>query len=218
MTSDVFLSMNTSSLCHVAWNAFLAVVPVVAAYAVRKLFDSRPTPTWRYPLGIVLALVWFVFLPNTCYLLTEWRHYLTAIDSGDLYLRATQDSVLFIKLVIGTVFYFLYALFGMMTFAMAIRPVERLAIKRGIAVKVWAVPFFATVSLGVYLGLVRRFNSWDISTIPGRIWSAVVEVGGRPLLAIMILAFGVFLWLAYEALDIWLDGLKQRLVQGKAEA
>jgi uncharacterized membrane protein len=101
---------------------------------------------------------------------------------------------------------------------MAIRPVERLAIKRGISVRFWGVPFFAAVSLGVYLGLVLRFNSWEIATGPAKIWKAVVEVGGHPLLALFILAFGAFLWAAYEVLDIWLDGLKHRLLKGKTGA
>lgn len=207
-----------SLIANVAWNGMLAVVPVVSAYALRAVLDKRPTSVFRYLIGAGLALVWFVFLPNTCYLLTEWRHFLFVLDAGNLYLRAGQDSVLFIKLVMGTLFYFLYALFGMLTFAMAIRPVERMAIKRGVAVKFWGVPFFAAVSLGVYLGLVLRFNSWEMATSPARIWSAVVEVGGRPLLAAMILAFGAFLWVSYESLDIWLDGLKQRVLRGKAEA
>lgn len=209
-----------SLLKNVAWNAMLAIIPILAAYGVRLLLDKERPRAPQYLLGGLLTLVWFVFLPNTCYLLTEWRHLLLVLDAGDLYLKASHDSVVFVKLVLGTLFYFLYALFGMMTFAMAIRPVERLAIRRGIAIKFWAVPFFATVSLGVYLGLVQRFNSWDITLSAGRtrIWAAVVEVGGRPLLAMMIVAFGIFLWAAYESLDIWLDGLKQRLIRGKVEA
>lgn len=212
------LTMHVGSILHVAWNAFLALIPVVAAYTVRALLDKRPTAPWRYVVGGSLVVVWFVFLPNTCYLLTEWRHYLMSLDAGNLYLRSTQDGISFVKLTIGTLFYFLYALFGMLTFAMAIRPMERLAINRGIAVRFWAVPFFIAVSLGVYLGLVLRFNSWELATCPARIWRSIVEVGGKPLLAAMIVAFGGFLWVSYEALDIWLDGLKQRALRGKTEA
>ncbi len=45
-----------------------------------------------------------------------------------------------------------------------------------------------------------------------------MEVGGRPKLAAFILAFGGFLWVAYEAIDIWIDGLKLRLAAGKSDA
>lgn len=203
---------------NVTWNGMLALVPVVAAYGLRAVLDMRLASALRYVLVAGLGIIWFVFLPNTCYLLTEWRHFLFVLDAGNLYLQASHDSILFIKLLMAVVFYFLYALFGMMAFAMAIRPVERLAIKKGLAVKFWGMPFFAAISLGVYLGLVLRFNSWDLATSPARIWGAIVEVGGRPMLAIMVLAFGGFLWACYECLDIWLDGLKQRVLRGKAEA
>lgn len=83
--------------------------------------------------------------------------------------------------------------------------------KGGLAIRVWAFPFFAIVSLGVYLGLVLRFNSWDLLVRPAAVWKAIMEITHRPLLAIFIAAFGLFLWVAYEALDIWIDGLKWRL-------
>jgi len=207
-----------ASIISVMWNGTLALIPVGAAYAFRGVVDRRPTSVGRFLAAAALAVIWLAFLPNTCYLLTEWRHFLEALDSQNLFMRAGGDSVLFIKLVLGSLFYFFYSLFGMVAFAMAIRPMERAAIKRGISVRLWALPFFAAVALGVYLGLVLRFNSWDLLKSPSVVWEAIVEVGGRPRLAAFILAFGGFLWVAYESLDIWIDGLKQRLAAGKSDA
>jgi uncharacterized membrane protein len=206
------------SIVWVIWNGTLAVIPVAAAYTFRGVLDKRPLRLGGYLGAIALGVIWLAFLPNTCYLLTEWRHFLKTIDSQNLFMRATTDSVLFIKLVLASLFYFFYSLFGMVTFAMAIRPMERAAIKRGLWVRFWAVPFFAAVALGVYLGLVLRFNSWDLLRSPSMVWQAVVEIGGRPKLAAFIVAFGGFLWLSYEALDIWIDGLKLRLAAGKSDA
>lgn len=211
--------MNWESLAqNVVWNAMLAIIPVAMAYALRKILDKRPSSLPRYLAATAIAAVWFFFLPNTCYLLTEWRHFLSALDSQNLFVRARTDNVLFIQLMLGSVFYFLYSGFGMLAFTMAIRPVERAAIRRGLAIRFWAFPFFAAVSLGVYLGLVLRFNSWDLATNPGLVWRAIVEIGGRPKLAAFILAFGGFLWIAYESLDIWIDGIKLRLTNGKQDA
>ena len=210
--------MNFGSIIWVMWNALLAIIPVGAAYALRGILNKKPSHFAAYAATAVLGVIWFIFLPNTCYLLTEWRHFLEALDSQNLFLRANTDNLLFIKLVVGSIFYFLYSLFGMFTFAMAIRPVERAAIKRGISIKFWAIPFFAAIALGVYLGLVLRFNSWDLLKCPSRVWLAIVEVFGRPKLTLFILAFGGFLWIAYEVLDIWIDGLKQRLTMGKSDA
>ena len=211
--------MNWAGLAqNVIWNGTLALIPVVAAYAFRNVLDKWPSSARQYTAAATLGVVWFVFLPNTCYLLTEWRHFLTTLDGQNMFLRSGTDKVFFIQLILGSLFYFMYSSFGMVTFALAIRPVERAAIKRGLAVRFWAFPFFAVVSLGVYLGLILRFNSWDLLTNPTIVWQAIVEVGGRPRLAAFILAFGGFLWIAYEILDIWIDGLKLRLASGKSEA
>ena len=214
----VFVVVSLESIVRVVWNGTLALIPVGAAYTLRGVLDKRPLRLGGYAAAVALGLVWLAFLPNTCYLLTEWRHFLETLDSQDLFMRAGSDSVLFIKLVLGSLFYFFYSLFGMVTFAMAIRPMERAAIKRGLSVRFWAAPFFAAVALGVYLGLVMRFNSWDLLRSPSMVWQAVVEIGGRPKLAAFILAFGGFLWISYEALDIWIDGLKLRLAAGKSDA
>lgn len=203
---------------NVMWNGMLAAIPIAVAYAFRWVLDKKPTSLRRYATAAALAVIWFVFLPNTCYLLTEWRHFLAALDSQNLFLQADGDSMVFIKLILGSLFYFLYSAFGMVAFAMAIRPVERAAINRGLCIRFWGFPFFAAVSLGVYLGLVLRFNSWDLATNPGIVWQSIVEVGGHPRLAAFILAFGAFLWFAYESLDIWIDGLKYRLTKGKMDA
>jgi uncharacterized membrane protein len=215
---SVFVNMSLGTILWVMWNGMLATIPVGAGYALRSVLDRKPLRVTGCALALALGLIWLIFLPNTCYLLTEWRHYLDMLDSQNLFLRAKGDNVLFIKLTLGTMFYFLYSLFGMAAFAMAIRPVERAALRRGIAVRFWALPFFAAVALGVYLGLVLRFNSWDAIGNPAMVWEAIVEVGGRPKLAAFILAFGGFLWVAYEVLDIWIDGLKQRLAAGKSDA
>jgi len=216
--NGVFVDMSFRTIFWVVWNATLALIPVAAGYALRIVLDRKPVRAMGWLLVVVLGLIWFIFLPNTCYLLTEWRHYMDTVDSQNLYLRAKSDSVLFIKLTLGTIFYFLYSLFGMAAFALAIRPVERAAVRRNISVRLGALPFFAAVALGVYLGLVLRFNSWDVLENPARVWSAAVEVAGRPKLAAFIVAFGGFLWVAYAALDIWIDGFKQRLTAGKSDA
>jgi uncharacterized membrane protein len=68
---------------------------------------------------------------------------------------------------------------------------------------------FFTVS-GLYLGLVLRFNSWDMLTRPGEVIASAVAVADRPRLLLALLLFGGFLWAAYEAVEIWIDGFLLR--------
>lgn len=188
----------------------LALVPVVLAYVMRFVASTKAPRLARYLIIAAIAPVWLAFLPNTCYLLTEWRHFLFTLDYRDLYVHSQLDSKYYLPLIELSFFYACYSGFGMIAFALAIRPVERIAARAGLPIWAWAVPFFALVSLGVYLGLVQRFNSWEPLTNFEVIWSAGLEAMQRPRLGWFILGFGAFLWMSYEALDLWIDAAVQR--------
>lgn len=205
------MSMDLSLLVrNVLWNGMLAVIPVALAQIVFWLSNMRGSKPIRNILITLLSLVWLAFLPNTCYLLTEWRHFLFWVDVRDPFVSPRLGGPLLEKIVAMSVFYLLYSGFGMLTFALAIRPMKYLACRRGAAVRFWAVPFFIALSIGVYLGLVLRFNTWDLISRPRLVWSALVDLGSRARLLTFIFAFGLFLWAAYEAMDIWIDGLRDR--------
>jgi uncharacterized membrane protein len=104
----------------------------------------------------------------------------------------------------------LYSAAGALTFALSIRPVKAWMRALGVSTAWGAAPFFMLVSLGVYLGLVVRFNTWDLFTRPGDVLVTVAGVTDRPLLLATIVFFGLFLWLAYEVNDIWIDGFALR--------
>jgi uncharacterized membrane protein len=100
---------------------------------------------------------------------------------------------------------------GLLTLVLAIRPIARLMRNRGADLWVWGVPLFLLCSVGVYLGLVLRFNSWEMISRPGDVWAACVSLMGRPVLASFIIAFAAALWILYLVMDIWIDGLAVRL-------
>ncbi|MBI3947377.1 MAG: DUF1361 domain-containing protein [Armatimonadetes bacterium] len=202
-----------SVLRWVGWNTLLAVIPVAAAYAVAWL-AGRPAKR-RLParaLAGALLVVWVAFLPNTCYLLTEWRHFLEWLYQTDLYARwhVGRDSSAMLRLVTYTGFFAAYSLIGMLTFALGIRPIKAVVRRHTRRLWLWAIPFFTLMSLGVYLGLVLRFNSWDLIHRTEQVWMAVATVPYRPVLAGLIIVFGLFLWAAFICIDIWIDGVQCR--------
>jgi len=195
----------------IAWNVFLAAIPVAAAYLMAAAEGrARKRPLWNIIL-LAAGLVWLVFLPNTCYLLTEWRHFLMELDQSNLYLQSRLNPSVTLLLMFYTAFYFCYSAVGMLAFALAIRPVAALLRRVGARTWVWGLPLFLLMSVGVYLGLVMRFNSWELLTRPGEIWASVERLALRPRLSAFIVFFGAFLWLAYGVIDIWIDGLLARL-------
>ena len=196
----------------VLWNSSLAVIPVALGYAISGL-AGPPGQRIRkrvMPLMLVMGFFWLIFLPNTCYLLSEWRHFLESVDYANLGFRWRTDSGAALALMIYTLFYLCFSGIGMLCFALAIRPIARVFRERGANLWVWGIPLFMLNSVGVYLGLILRFNSWEMISRPGRIWASVAVLADRPVLASFIIAFAAFLWVAYLIVDIWIDGFTAR--------
>ena len=199
----------------VGWNTFLAVIPIVLALLVYRL--ARPSfarlSIASKALTLAVGAAWLFFLPNTCYLLTEWRHYLEQLGYTSLQWRWHTDSGALVELMMYTLFYMCYSGIGLLTFALAVRPVARVFRNSGADLWVWGFPLFILNSLGVYLGLILRYNSWEMLTRPSQIWASVASISTRPVLFSFIIAFAGFLWLAYVITDIWVDGFVARWKQ-----
>jgi uncharacterized membrane protein len=201
------------SVHWILWNILLAVIPVVAAYLLAAgagEYSLRPNGvTWL--AWLPLALVWFAFLPNTCYLLTEWRHFL--FDPYFTTWRLNADNSSAARLIVARqgLFFLIYSGIGVLCYTLAIRPIERLIRRAGVNPLLLAPPFFFLTSLGVYMGLIRRLNSWDIVGRPRIVWDIALHALTTPLLLEVITIFAVLLWLMYEIVDIWVDGVAQRL-------
>jgi uncharacterized membrane protein len=196
----------------ILWNLFLAGIPVALGYAIGSL--GRQATIYRRPwLWLALApliVLWFIFLPNSCYLFTEPRHFFAAVERYGLWSRARHDPRAAMGVGLRAGVALVYSAAGALTFALSIRPVKAWIRALGIPTSWGALPFFMLVSLGVYLGLVVRYNSWDLFTRPGDVLVTVAGVTDRPLLLLTIVCFGLFLWLAYEVNDIWIDGFALR--------
>ena len=113
---------------NVIWNLFLAVVPVALAFVVargvRRERASHGSVRWL--LWGPLAAVWLFFLPNSCYLLTEWRHYLTTLTQSSLFSEAHHSGGGRIDFFFVTAFYLLYSGAGLLAFFLAVWPLDRL--------------------------------------------------------------------------------------------
>jgi uncharacterized membrane protein len=200
------------SVTWVLWNLFLAVIPVGLGYAVaaqaQRLRQRRSPALWL--VNVPLLFLWFIFLPNSCYLFTEPRHLLVAVERGELWSRAPYEPLAALRLALWVTLSLFYTSAGALTFALSIRPMRALIRAWRWPTLAWAGPFFVLMSLGVYLGLVIRYNSWDLLTRPGSVFATIGETMTRPVLAAAIVLFGFVLWVAYEVIDIWVDGFAAR--------
>jgi uncharacterized membrane protein len=209
---------------HVALNLFLAAIPVALAFIIARGMrrEMHRLGRVRWLLWLPLLLLWLAFLPNTCYLLTEWRHFLDTVVTTPVYVgtygvSGNHHSILTLLMVIA--FYLLYTGAGLWMFFLALWPLDRLTRRRLGHATHWiqAVVFFFC-AIGVYLGLVWRFNSTDVLH-PHRllgILQILTDMAHSPLLIILLFVFGGMLWLLYLLFDIWMEGALARVKRHSA--
>ncbi len=139
------------------WNTFLALIPAALAVGLFRPGVRRGVLWW---LG---AATFVAFLPNAAYVLTDVVHL-----PADL--RAASGSAPLTLAVLGA--YAAFAAIGFAAYAYSVlrligylreqglRPATLIAAELG-------VHFLVTI--GVILGRVFRFNSWDLLARPGEV-------------------------------------------------
>ena len=153
-----------------AWNLGLAFVPVALA-AVLFRSGARRGPIWW--AGVVAFVL---FLPNAAYVLTDVVHLFDDVRGGatDLALMTVYGPVYGVFFALGLACYVVSLILLQDHLAEIVprvpwRPVE--------------VGIHALVAVGIFLGRVLRFNSWDLLHSPGEVTGALPMLATRfPLL------------------------------------
>lgn len=208
---------------YVVYNLVLATIPVILGFLIagwlkqRRIMRRGLAAFFWFLIFLPLCLAWLAFIPNTCYLLTEWRHFFT--DSPLVYLRDTavtpRDQLRIARLGF---FFLLYSGYGILCYGLAIYPVENALRQMRIQATLLAPFLFFLISIGVYLGLIVRLNSWEAITRPLLLWGSVLHVFHSAYLLKIVVIFAALLWLLYEILSIWFDGVLWRLRKRSSNA
>jgi uncharacterized membrane protein len=132
------------------WNLILAWIPMLLALVVYDRYRRGTRLTRLAPL----AALWLLFLPNAPYIVTDFIH-LSATTPAPLWFDGVEVSA--------------YAWTGMLLGFVSLYLMHAVARHRFGGPVGWLGVFavLALVSAGVYLGRVKRWNSWDLLTQPG---------------------------------------------------
>ena len=172
-------------LSWLPWNLFLAWVPYMIAAVVGRLADHSP-----HGSGLLVAptLLWLLFIPNAPYVVTDYVH-LRGADGARLAYDAGMIGV-----------------FAALSLALGLASLQRMhhVVSRRLG-GTWGWAFVGGVSLlcgiGVWMGRVLRWNSWDVLTNPMGLLLTTVGAFldlGRHLGAVVFSAsFGLTLLAAY---------------------
>lgn len=132
------------------WNLFLAWIPLLLALFVYDRYRRGTSLARLAPPGAL----WLLFLPNAPYIVTDFIH-LSAASQAPLWFDGVEVSAFaWTGLLLGFVSLYLVHAAVRHRFGGAIGWAGALGV-------------LALVSAGVYLGRVKRWNSWDLLTQPG---------------------------------------------------
>lgn len=171
---------------YLVWNLFLAWVPLWLAWlAVRAGIFTRA--------GVGFGLLWLLFFPNAPYVVTDLGH-----------LHERPPVPLWFDIVLLQLFILTSLTAGFLSLNLMQRAVA--SARGALAGWLFAALALALAGLGIYLGRVLRWNSWDLATQPLNLLEDVGTLilyprSNRPALRFCA-GFTGFLWLAYL---LWLS-------------
>jgi uncharacterized membrane protein len=186
------VKVNEYEISTIVWNLFLTAVPFLICHFLfylkkRNWFHSP----FRIFLGLLIGFLWFIFLPNTAYVITDIRHIMSYCPKN--LTRVCIDNSWMIM------FFFTYGLFGWITFVYAIRQMKDYL--SGLSNKIWKEIYICLIipatATGVMLGLIHRYNSWEIFSNPFGLFSDFTVYFSEYKYFINWLIFTLFLFILY---------------------
>ncbi|OKH47531.1 hypothetical protein NIES30_13205 [Phormidium tenue NIES-30] len=196
----MFNLLQTSGAATLLW--LLVVIALTAALTIR-IFKKQQTPKgWLWWVGLV---VFFAFLPNAPYVLTDVIHLIRGTSSGEIPVW-----------VVALVFIPLHAAAILLGFEAYVISILNLAsYLKQCGAKALILPIELTIhalcAVGIYLGRFLRLNSWDIVTAPTSVLADTLDAltSKRPA-AVIFVTFIILASLYWVLKQITL-GLKLRI-------
>lgn len=174
---------------NIFFGNFEWMIPNMALAGLGFLFGLSYLNAKNFYLKVPLFILWFLFLPNTIYLVTDIEHYFPQIKRLDI-----SGGILI------TLQYLFLILFGVLSYFAGMIPIEKFFRRKKINYYSWVfLTFNFAIAFAVVLGKIERTHSWYVFTQPVRVAEDIISVLTTPSLLGFVVGFGIFLNLIYFA-------------------
>ena len=145
------------------WNLFLAWLPFLLALALYDANRRGTSRAWQLTLG----LAWLLFLPNAPYIVTDFLH-VGVIGGAPIWFDAALVAA--------------FAATGVMLGLGSLLLVQTIVSRAYGELWGWLMlaPLLVLCSVGIALGRVHRFNSWDALSQPDAVVGVVIDGLANP--------------------------------------
>jgi uncharacterized membrane protein len=177
---------NSTHHLFLVWNLFLAFVPYFFISYLKTQISFQKSKI----KALLLLFAWLLFLPNSFYILTDFIHLSQYENHWIWFDMVVISSYAFIGFAIGII--------SLMEFENII--------------KNYASPFIINLmmpsicflcGIGIYLGRILRYNSWDILSNPIQLTQDIVTSLLSTHAMLFSFFFGVYIYLFYSLKKIY---------------
>ncbi|MFN8343636.1 MAG: DUF1361 domain-containing protein [Spirosomataceae bacterium] len=167
------------------WNLFLSWIPLLVAFLV----DTTVKRFGKLPKWVGFwSIIWVVFFPNAPYMITDLVHL-----SNDMGRDLTWHDMIMLF------FYAEVSLFNGLVSVYWMHRSWQKAYSKTVGNVLLALSF-PLAGFGIYLGRIRRWNSWDVLHNPGELFRAIGQSLTDRTALVLSLEFGVLLSMLYLVL------------------
>lgn len=164
-----YLFVNQYPVFGIFWNIFLLFIPFILYLFLFRFWQKNHfQKIGQKFIAFVAFCFWLLFIPNAAYIITDVRHISGYCDGISIYRVCPQNAWMIIL-------FFIYGMIGWVAFVYLVRQMGGLIkIFKG---NFWYYFFVILViplsSLGVLLGLINRWNSWELFMNPLGIFGSI---------------------------------------------
>lgn len=191
------MAVNDYQMLTVFWNIFLALLPMVFYIFLKSRIRRKGLAKLSQKIASsAIFIFWLLLLPNTAYIITDARHLLNYCPIDSLHKVCVENAWMIIV-------FFTYSISGWVFFYYSLKTMSDLVNKIFGKLKAYFFVFLIipVVSLGVLVGLLNRFNSWDAFVFPFLLLRALSGYFSDFYYFIDWVIFTIFLYLLYFAGD-----------------
>lgn len=185
---SIFISLwmilfNRSAIDPLAWNLFLAWIPLLFAFAVHWIWTKPTIVQGRGTIAVIFGAGWLFFFPNAVYILTDFLH----LSERNFHLSEPDDTPasgysVTIYAMDGQAWNSFFTIAFVAGIGLAISVLSLYILhfhvrKQFNAITGWGFVVIVQVlcGIGIYLGRFIRFNSWDVFREPAAIIMVTVD-------------------------------------------
>lgn len=172
--SSVFAAILVFSInIYFIWNLFLAWLPLCYALLAEVSWSEDKPRLLRY----LMYFLWFIFFPNSVYVISDLIHFATEYNENYYLLR--MDLEFWFDLIAYIAFVFNGVIVGLISLRIIHNHLRR---RLG---TVWSMiginVYLILVGFGIFIGRFLRWNSWYIVTKPQEIALDFVQSAKEPM-------------------------------------